>query len=168
MTVLVGISGSTDSRDAIQLAFQEALYRDTDLVALIAYPSERGWSPAVKPAVSRLTRADDRAVTDALVHEAVKDALGDAANRVHYRVVADQPGRALVSAACTTRAQLIVLATRRGKMAKVLGAVSQYVLRQAPCPVLAVPPTSKRSRPRQEHREVEHIAAAGRAVMHKS
>ena len=54
MTVLVGISGSTDSRDAIQLAFQEALYRDTDLVALIAYPSERGWSPAVKPAVSRL------------------------------------------------------------------------------------------------------------------
>jgi hypothetical protein len=41
MTVLVGVSGLADSRDAIQLAFQEAMYRDTDLVALIAYPSQR-------------------------------------------------------------------------------------------------------------------------------
>ena len=146
MTVLVGISGSADSRDAIQLAFQEALYRDTDLVAMIAYPSERGWSPAVKPGVSRITPANDRAVADTLLREAVTAALGDAAERVRYRVVADQPGRALVNAARTTRAQLIVLATRRGKVAKVLGAVSQYVLRQAPCPVLAVPPTRRTSR----------------------
>jgi nucleotide-binding universal stress UspA family protein len=145
MTVLVGISGSADSRDAIQLAFREALYRDTDLVALIAYPAERGWSPAVRPGASRLTRADDRAAADTLIREAVTDALGDAAGRVRCRAVADQPGRALVSAARTTRAQLIVLATRRGKAAKVLGAVSQYVLRQAPCPVLAVPPASKTS-----------------------
>jgi nucleotide-binding universal stress UspA family protein len=145
MTVLVGVSGSADSRDAIQLAFQEATYRDADLVALIAYPSERGWSPAVKPEVSQLTRADDKTVAATLVREAVEDALGDAAKRVQYRVAADQPGRALVSAARTTRAQLIVLATRRGKAAKVLGAISQYVLRQAPCPVLAVPPASKRS-----------------------
>jgi nucleotide-binding universal stress UspA family protein len=175
MTVLVGISGATDSRDAIQLAiqlaFQEALYRDTDLVALIAYPSERGWSPAVKPGVSRLTRADDRAVADAVVREAVADALGDAASSVHYKVVADQPGRALVSAARTTRAQLIVLATRRGKAAKVLGLVSQYVLRQAPCPVLAIPPAGKgprAHREHREHREAGHTAGAGRAALRKS
>lgn len=171
MTVLVGVSGSADSRDAIQLAFQEALYRNTDLVALIAYPSERGWAPAVKPGANRLTRADDRAIASDIIREAVSDALGDAAQRVQYRVGADQPGRALVRAARTTRAQLVVLATRRGKVAKVLGAVSQYVLRQAPCPVLAVPPATKRSRLNLEnraHREAEHIAAAGRAALHRS
>jgi hypothetical protein len=91
MTVLVGISGSADSRDAIQLAFQEALYRDTDLVAMIAYSSERGWSPAVKPGASRVTPADDRAVADTLLREAVTAALGDAAERVRYRVVAVPP-----------------------------------------------------------------------------
>jgi nucleotide-binding universal stress UspA family protein len=37
-------------------------------------------------------------------------------------------------------AQLIVLAARGdARMARVLGAVSQHVLRNAPCPVLVVP-----------------------------
>jgi hypothetical protein len=41
-------------------------------------------------------------------------------------------------AAQAVNAQLIVLAARRG-IASVLGTVSQYVLRNAPCPVLTVP-----------------------------
>jgi nucleotide-binding universal stress UspA family protein len=42
------------------------------------------------------------------------------------------------------RAQLIVLSTRgEATMARVLGAVSQHVLRHAPCPVLVVPDGSK-------------------------
>jgi hypothetical protein len=49
MTVLVGVKRSSDSRAAIRLAAQEALYRDTTLIAIMAYPAERGWSPAVKP-----------------------------------------------------------------------------------------------------------------------
>jgi len=52
--------------------------------------------------------------------------------------VADLPGRALVHLAQTVNAQIIVLATRQG-IARVLGTVSQYVLRNAPCPVLTVP-----------------------------
>jgi nucleotide-binding universal stress UspA family protein len=138
MTVLVGVKRSADSRAAIRLAAQEALYRDTTLIAVMAYPAERGWSPAVKPAATSLTRADDRAVAEDLLREAVSDALGDAAGRVEHRVVADLPGRALVHAAQTVNAQLIVLAARRG-IARVLGTVSQYVLRNAPCPVLTVP-----------------------------
>ncbi len=55
-----------------------------------------------------------------------------------HRVVADLPGRALVRAAQTSNAQLIVLAARHG-IARVLGTVGQYVLRNAPCPVLTVP-----------------------------
>jgi nucleotide-binding universal stress UspA family protein len=57
---------------------------------------------------------------------------------VDHRVVADLPGRALVHAAQTVNAQLLVLAARHG-IARVLGTVSQYVLRNAPCPVLTVP-----------------------------
>ena len=55
----------------------------------MAYPAERGWSPAVKPGATSLTRADDRAVAEDLLREAVSDALGDAAERVEHRVVAD-------------------------------------------------------------------------------
>jgi nucleotide-binding universal stress UspA family protein len=46
--------------------------------------------------------------------------------------------RGLVHVAQTVNAQLIVLAARQG-IARVLGTVSQYVLRNAPCPVLTVP-----------------------------
>ena len=138
MTVLVGVKRSVDSRAAIRLAAQEAGYRATTLIAVMAYPAERGWSPAVKPGATSLTRADDRAVAGDLLREAVTEALGDAAGRVDRRVVADLPGRALVHAAQTANAQLIVLPARRG-IARVLDTVSQYVLRNAPCPVLTVP-----------------------------
>ena len=138
MTVVVGVKQSPDSRAAIRLAAQEARYRDTTLIAVMAYPAERGWSPAVRPGAERLTLGDDRAAAEDLLHEAVTDALGDAAKRVEQRVVADLPGRALVRAAQTANAQLLVLAARQG-IARVLGTVSQYVLRNAPCPVLTVP-----------------------------
>jgi nucleotide-binding universal stress UspA family protein len=138
MTVVVGVKRSADSRAAIRLAAQEARYRDTGLIAVMAYPAERGWSPAVKPGATSLTRADDRAVAEDLLRDAVSDALGDAGERVEHRVIADLPGRALVHAAETVNAQLVVLAARRG-IAGVLGTVSQYVLRNAPCPVLTVP-----------------------------
>ena len=139
MTVLVGVKRSPDSAAAIRLAALEARYRDAPLIAVMAYAAERGWSPAVRPGATRLTPDDDPAGAEALLREAVSDALGDAAGRVEPRVVADAPGRALVRTAQAVNAELIVLAGRHG-MAKVLGAVSQYVLFNAPCPVLAVPP----------------------------
>jgi nucleotide-binding universal stress UspA family protein len=141
MTVLVGVKRSADSRAAIRMAAKEAFYRDAALVAVMAYPAERGWSPAVRPGAQRLTRDDDRKVAEELLREAVSDALGDAADRVERRVVADLPGRALVHAAQAANAQLIVLAARHG-IVGVLGTVSQYVLRNAPCPVLSVPDSS--------------------------
>ena len=145
MTVVVGVKRSADSRAAIRLAAQEALYRDTTLIAVMAYPAERGWSPAVRPGTERLTSADDREVTENLLREAVSDALGGAAGRVEHWVVADLPGRALVHVAQTVNAQIIVLAARHG-IARVLGTVSEYVLRNTPCPVLTVPDVDVDSR----------------------
>ena len=65
MTVLVGVKRSADSRAAIRLAAQEARYRDAPLIAIMAYPAERAWSPAVKPAAPWFTPDDDRAVAEA-------------------------------------------------------------------------------------------------------
>ena len=47
-------------------------------------------------------------------------------------------------------AQLVALAARQG-MASVLGAVSQYVLRNAPCPVLTVPEPDIDSTPQRRN-----------------
>ena len=51
-------------------------------------------------------------------------------------------GRKLVETAQRANAQLIVLAGR-GSASMLLGTVSQYVLRRAPCPVLVVPESSR-------------------------
>ena len=51
-------------------------------------------------------------------------------------------GRKLLETAQRVNAQLIVLAGR-GSAFMLLGTVSQYVLREAPCPVLVVPEASR-------------------------
>ena len=63
------------------------------------------------------------------------------AERVQLRVVTGTAGRQILETAREARAQLIVLATR-GSVSLLLGTVSQYVLRRAPCPVLVVPPAT--------------------------
>jgi nucleotide-binding universal stress UspA family protein len=63
---------------------------------------------------------------------------------VRCRVVAGVPGRALIRAAKAANAQLVVLAFRAdATMSRMLGAVSQFLLRDAPCPALVVPARSQ-------------------------
>ena len=64
--------------------------------------------------------------------------LGQQADHVELRVVAGIAGRQIVEAAREAGAQLIVLTTR-GSVSLLIGTVSQYVLRKAPCPVMVVP-----------------------------
>ena len=45
MTVLLRVKRSSDSRTAIRLAAQEALYRDTILIAVMAYPPNAAGLP---------------------------------------------------------------------------------------------------------------------------
>jgi nucleotide-binding universal stress UspA family protein len=140
MTVVVGVDGPA-SYAAIRLAAQEARYRAAPLLAVMAYSGERALgAPAARPLATLRTGEDERVVTEAMLSDIVRDALGEQANDVAYRTVVGLPGRALVTAARDVDAQLIVLAARGdARMARVLGAVSQHVLRNAPCPVLVVP-----------------------------
>lgn len=139
MSVVVGVAGSTGSRAAIRLAATEARYRQTSLIAVMAYSGERVLgAPGGQPLARLGTGGDERAAAESCLREAVCDALGSQADQVELRVTAGTAGRQLVEAARVIGAQLIVLASR-SSMSVVLGTVSQYVLRRAPCPVLVVP-----------------------------
>ena len=75
-----------------------------------------------------------------MLRDALLDVLGAEAAQVELRVVQGLPGRSLVEAARTLGAELLVVGSRSEKaMSWLLG--SQYVLRNAPCPVLVVPDT---------------------------
>jgi nucleotide-binding universal stress UspA family protein len=59
-------------------------------------------------------------------------------------VEAGHPGRVLVETAWVHQAVMVVLSARKERTpSRLLGAVSQYVLRNAPCPMLVVPEASK-------------------------
>lgn len=137
-TVVVGVEGGRGSRKAIKLAAQEARYRGAPLIAVMAYSGERAAAPAVRPVATLRAAGEERLVAESALRDAVVDALGEDAYRVELRTVLGLAGRNLIDTARRVNAQLIVLAGR-GSASMLLGTVSQYVLRKAPCPVLVVP-----------------------------
>ena len=139
MSVVVGVDGTAASRAAIRIAAEQARYRQTPLIAVMAYSGERALgAPEGQVAATRGAGDDERSTAESNLRHVVTEVLGPQADHVELRVVAGIAGRQIVEAAREARAQLIVLATR-GSMSLLLGTVSQYVLRKAPCPVLVVP-----------------------------
>ena len=137
-TVVVGVEGGRGSRKAIRLAAQEARYRDAPLIAVMAYNGDRAVAPAVRPVDMSRAPGEEHLVAESALRDAVVDALGEDADRVELRTTLGLAGRNLIDTARRVNAQLIVLAGR-GSASMLLGTVSQYVLRKAPCPVLVVP-----------------------------
>ena len=144
MTVVVGVDGLPESVNAIRIARQEADYRGVGLTAVMAYTSDSALgTPAVRPVTVPSTPDEQREAAESVLREAVLDALGEV-DGVQLRVEAGVPGRVLVQMARSRNAELVVLATRKEHSpSRLLGAVSQYVLRNAPCPVLVVPDLNK-------------------------
>jgi nucleotide-binding universal stress UspA family protein len=145
MTVVVGVGDATGSRAAIEEAAQEARYRGARLVAVMAYHEDTALgAPAGRPVGTLETGADRQSAAADMLQQAVSGALGGEAGEVELRVAAGPPGRVLVDVAVSLDAGLIVLATRGdGTVARLLGTVNQFVLRNAPCPVLVVPETRR-------------------------
>jgi nucleotide-binding universal stress UspA family protein len=144
MTVVVGVDGLPESVTAIRLARQEAAFRGARLTAVMAYTSDSALgAPAVRPISTPGAPDEQRAMAESVLRQAVIDAIGGV-DGVQLRVEAGIPGRVLVQTARTLKADLVVLATRKEHApSRLLGAVSQYVLRNAPCPVLVVPEANK-------------------------
>ena len=137
--VVVGVDGSDASRAAIALAAREARYRGAPLIAVQAFSGERTLGPpAARPLSTLGTAEDERIDTETSLRQAVRDVLGEQADAVEIRAILGLAGRKIVETANKVNAQLIVLASC-GSTSMLLGTVSQYVLRKAPCPVLVVP-----------------------------
>jgi nucleotide-binding universal stress UspA family protein len=140
MTVVVGVDGSPGSHTAIRLALQEAQFRNVPLIAVMAFAGESMMTSTPTRPASRLNTAEERTITEGTLRQVVQDALGEHAAGVDTRVVQGVPGHALVQAAREAGAQMVVLSARSdGAVSRLLGTVSQFVLRNAPCPVLVVP-----------------------------
>jgi nucleotide-binding universal stress UspA family protein len=142
MTVVVAVQDRAGARAAIRAAAQEAGFRQAKLIAVTAYSTDGlVAAPAARPAAGALRTADEqRAHAEDVLRDATLDALGAEAAQVELRVVQGLPGRSLVEAARTLGAELVVVGSHGERvMSWLLG--SQYVLRNAPCPVLVVPET---------------------------
>jgi nucleotide-binding universal stress UspA family protein len=137
-SVVVGVEDGGGSRTAIKLAAQEARFRHAPLIAVTAYSGDRAMALAGRPAASLCTAGEERLVAESALRDAVIDAMGEEADRVELCTALGLAGRNLIDTARRVNAQLIVLASR-GSTSMLLGTVSQYVLRKAPCPVLVVP-----------------------------
>ncbi len=144
MSVVVGVDGTPNSYAAIRQGHEEAKLRGTELVAVMAYSGEGALgTPAARPLSTPRSPAEDQKLAESTLDSVVKAALGDDGGVV-LRVEAGQPGRVLVETARVHQAVMVVLSARKERTpSRLLGAVSQYVLRNAPCPVLVVPEASK-------------------------
>ncbi len=140
MTVLVGVQGPDSSRAAIRAASQEAKFRGTNVVAVTSYSGDRfAAAPASRPG-TYFTTAEQRAGAEVALRDALLDALGPEASLVALQVARGVPGHNLVAAARALDAELLVLSSRpETGLSRVVD--SQYVLRNAPCPLLIVPET---------------------------
>lgn len=135
--VIVGVDGSEPSRRALEFAFNQAEFADTDLVAVSAWQPLVAFAAATGPIPPEL-------FDDATAAEAARQALDEELMdlrllrpnvRVHTRVVRAHPVVALLEEA--TPADLIVVGSRGrgGFRGLLLGSVSHSVLHGARGPV---------------------------------
>ncbi|WP_017543987.1 universal stress protein [Nocardiopsis prasina] len=135
--VIVGVDGSGPSRHALEFAFSQAEFADTDLVAVSAWQPLVAFAAATGPIPPELF--DDATAAEAARH-ALEEELTDLRLlrpdvRVHTRVVRAHPVVALLEEA--TPADLIVVGSRGrgGFRGLLLGSVSHSVLHGARGPV---------------------------------
>ncbi len=136
--VVVGSDGSGSSHAALAFGATEARLRGVPLVVLRGWslthaPRPAGSEPGVVPPMAEF----ERAVAEQMRAE-VAEVLGADAATVRVLPVHTQPAQALTDATAT--ASLVVLGhAHRGRIGKLLGSVSEHVVRHARGPVVVVP-----------------------------
>lgn len=127
--VLVGVDGSGCSVRAIEIAFEQAAGRGTDLIAV------HTWSEFYR----YLSREDLQQEAESLLSENLAGYCRQYPDlRVHRIVREDRPARAILAVAAETDAQLIVIGSRGrgGFVGMTLGSVSQAILHSYERPVI--------------------------------
>ncbi|HUZ21313.1 MAG TPA: universal stress protein [Acidimicrobiales bacterium] len=150
-TIVVGVDGSEQSKEALRWAARQARLCDTALEVVTCWelPISYGWP---YPLPADLDLAGDAA---AALAATVEEVLGSEhpGLELHQRTLSGPPGQALVDAA--EGADLLVVGSRgHGALAGVLlGSVSQHCVCYSPCPVVVV------NRPRHHVAAERHGAA---------
>ncbi len=136
--VVVASDGSGSSRAALAFAAEEARLRGARLLVLRAWsltsaPRPPEAEPGVVPAMTQYERAVDHEL-----RREVEQVLGEAGTTAETVPVHASAADALVEASGT--AMLVVLGhAHRGRIGRLLGSVSDHVLRNARGPVAVVP-----------------------------
>lgn len=133
--IVVGVDGSTPSKDALRWALGQAQLTGAMVEAVLAWhvPATDGWAPMFD-LVADLTKASEQALADTVAAVA-----GDGSPvTVEQRVLEGQPAQVLLAAA--RGADLLVVGSRGhgGVIGALLGSVSQYCVHHAPCPVVVI------------------------------
>ena len=142
--IVVGVSGSLGSLQALRWATEEARERHVPLVAAIAWVPPGGdfaERSHPSPYLRRLWQdAALRRLTDAF-----DECLGGIPDDLDGHLLVERGDAALVLVAAATQpGDLLVIGTgRRGPLSRALRrSVGRYCLAHARCPVLAVPPSA--------------------------
>jgi nucleotide-binding universal stress UspA family protein len=152
-TVLVGADGSRLARNAAVVGVD--LLRSPDALVVAMVVDEVDWSLALGDSgfAGPVVTVEELELRKRASHEAAEAALAElkaalGRDDVVTRVLEGSPGPVLCHLASETSASAIVVGTRgRGGFKRaVLGSVSDYVVRNAPCPVVVVGNTEDNSK----------------------
>jgi nucleotide-binding universal stress UspA family protein len=141
--IIVGVSGSPGSLQALRHAVDLARTYCAPLVAVLAW-TPPGGDLADRSHPSPYLRQVWRDAAWQRLWAAIDLALGGIPENVCFEsdVVRGDPGDVLIGMACHTDDLLVIGAGRRGPVARALTCrVSRYCLAHARCPVIAVPPS---------------------------
>ncbi len=135
--VVVGVDGSPTSDAAVAVAFDEASWRGTDVVAVHAWTAPFTATPPSIP---------DRDAVDVAEHEVLAERLAGWQEKypdVTVRRVVDRTSPVTSLLDNTLGAQLLVVGSRGhgGFAGMLLGSTSQTLIHHATCPILVVRPT---------------------------
>jgi nucleotide-binding universal stress UspA family protein len=134
--IVVGVDGSLESQHALQLAFEEAAMRGTDVAAVRAYgllgPS---YSPDVPGFIEDSEQRQDAEMT-ALAADVASWARKYPDVHISCSAIAGSPAQVLSDQ--SSKARLVVVGTRGhgGFTGLLLGSVGLHLLHHANCPVL--------------------------------
>jgi nucleotide-binding universal stress UspA family protein len=147
LPVVVGVDGSPPAIDALRWAVAQAEQTGAPVRAVTAWtfpdePTPFGIVPDLPP------RPDQLALVRAKLEAVVAEAARTACILVQAEVIRGRAAAVLVESA--RDAALLVVGSRgRGALAEaLLGSVSEYCVRHAPCPVVVVRGAVQRSWPR--------------------
>jgi nucleotide-binding universal stress UspA family protein len=143
--VVVGVDGSPASETAVAWAYEEASLRDTELVAVHAWPELASDLAYIGPDQLIASWESWQGDQEAVLAERLAGWQEKYPDVVVRRVVArDRPVRCLLAHA--ENAQLVVVGSRGrgGVRGMLLGSTSQALIQHAPCPVLVARPGTSR------------------------